>query len=544
MNNKKNTKQKEYTSISAERLDLCLSAGNLAWWEMDVKTGKVIFNENKVKLLGYDIKDFRNVDYTAFTNIVHQEDHEKVMKAMRDHLEDKKKLYEVEYRIKTKDGNYKWFHDKGSIVRRNQKGEPLTVTGIVYDITKEKGSEKKLKELNKNLEKLVLERTQQLKKINLKLKDEVVERKKAEEYSNRTKQNLRNIIDSAGEIIISFDVNNRISIWNKTIEKITGYKQIEVLNRSVGKLEVFSNPESIIENIKEICGNKQSTFFDIILKTKENYKRVLRVNGVEIKSSNNECVGVLFIGKDITKEIELHKKLLGGNSYLITDKNNQSAVDLLQDLTINNFKGLIITRGNPDQIKTQIPQLKNIEIILLSGEKNNIFKSISSLERLKEKIKEYTKNNNRSVILLDGIHYLLSKFSFDEFVKSLYDVNDIISKNKAILFVRLDPSTIESNQLAIIENELLILPGQKTEDLIIKDDIYDILKYIYNQNQDNAIVSVKKVMSQFNITYVTAASRLNSLETKGLIFTKKQGKIRAIFVAEKGKKLLHKRKYA
>ena len=94
MNNKK--KQKEYTSKSAERLDLCLSAGNLAWWEMDIKTGKVIFNENKVKLLGYDIKDFRNVDYTAFTNIVHQEDHEKVMKAMRDHLEDKKKLYEVE----------------------------------------------------------------------------------------------------------------------------------------------------------------------------------------------------------------------------------------------------------------------------------------------------------------------------------------------------------------------------------------------------------------------------------------------------------------
>ena len=511
---------------------------------MDVKTGKVIFNENKVKMLGYDLKDFKDVEYTAFTNIVHPEDYKKVMDAMSAHLEDKKKLYEVEYRIKTKDGNYKWFHDKGSIVERNQKGEPLTVKGIVYDITKEKGSEKKLKELNKNLEKLVLERTQQLKKINLKLKDEVVERKKAEEYSNRTKQNLRNIIDSAGEVIISFDVNNRISIWNKTIEKITGYKQIEVLNRSVGKLEVFSNPESIIENIKEICGNKQSTFFDIVLKTKENYKRVLRVNGVEIKSSNNECVGVLFIGKDITKEIELHKKLLGGNSYLITDKNNQSAVDLLQDLTINNFKGLIITRGNPDQIKTQIPQSKNIEIILLSGEKNNIFKSISSLERLKEKIKDYTKNNNRSVILLDGIHYLLSKFSFDEFVKSLYDVNDIISKNKAILFVRLDPSTIESNQLAIIENELLILPGQKTEDLIIKDDIYDILKYIYNQNQDNAIVSVKKVMSQFNITYVTAASRLNSLETKGLIFTKKQGKIRAIFVTEKGKKLLHKRKSA
>ena len=54
---------------------------------IETTAGKVIFNENKIKMLGYDIKEFRNVNYTAFTDIVHPEDHEKVMKAMRDHLE-------------------------------------------------------------------------------------------------------------------------------------------------------------------------------------------------------------------------------------------------------------------------------------------------------------------------------------------------------------------------------------------------------------------------------------------------------------------------
>ena len=542
MNNKKNTKQKEYTSKSAERLDLCLSAGNLAWWEMDVKTGKVIFNENKVKLLGYDIKDFRNVDYTAFTNIVHQEDHEKVMKAMRDHLEDKKKLYEVEYRIKTKNGNYKWFHDRGSIVERNQKGNPLTVKGIVYDITAEKESENKLKELNENLEKKIQKRTEQLEKINLKLKDEITERKKAEEYSNRTRQNLRNIIDSAGEVIISFDVNNRISIWNKTVEKITGYKQIEVINRSIGKLEVFNNPDSVIENIKDICGKKQSIFFDIILKTKENYKRVLRLNGMEIKTSNNECIGVLFIGRDITEEIELHKKLLSGSSYLISDKNNLSSIDILLNLTRDDFKGLFITRGNIDQIKRQLSTLKNIDVLLLSGKDVKGSFRISDPELLKQKINEFSKKNKKSIILLDGVHFLISRFSFKEFINLLYDLNDIISYNKSILFVRIDPSIIDSEQMALIENELLILPSQKTEDLIIEDDLYNILKYIYEQNQENAIVSVKKIMNKFKIAYVTAASRIDSLENKRLIFTKKQGKIRAIFISEKGKQLLNRRK--
>ena len=110
---KENSKVVKGNQKITERLDLCLSAGNLAWWEMDIKTGKVIFNENKVKMLGYSMNDFRDVDYTAFTNIVHPDDYEKTMKAMRDHLDGKKKLYEVDYRIKTKKGEYKWFHDRG-----------------------------------------------------------------------------------------------------------------------------------------------------------------------------------------------------------------------------------------------------------------------------------------------------------------------------------------------------------------------------------------------------------------------------------------------
>jgi predicted transcriptional regulator len=124
----------------------------------------------------------------------------------------------------------------------------------------------------------------------------------------------------------------------------------------------------------------------------------------------------------------------------------------------------------------------------------------------------------------------------------LYDINDIIVEQKAILFVRIDPSTIQAHQMALLKNELIQLPNQQTKDIIIRDDLYDLIKYIYYQNQDNAIVSVKKVMNRLKVTYVTAASRIDSLEEKGLIYSKKQGKIRAIYVTDKGKRLIHKRK--
>ena len=158
--------------ISKERLNLALSAGNIAWWDMDCKTGKVEFNEHKVRMLGYSMDDFKDADYTAFTNILHPDDYEKTMQAMRDHLTSKKPLYDVEYRIKAKNGEYKWFYDKGSIFERDADGLPLRVKGIVMDITKRKNAEialqaahKELEVLNKRLEQKVNTQTKALEKL-------------------------------------------------------------------------------------------------------------------------------------------------------------------------------------------------------------------------------------------------------------------------------------------------------------------------------------------------------------------------------------------
>jgi len=541
----KRTKQIMYEknlTSSEERLNICLSAGNLAWWEMNCITGKLIFNENIVKILDYSIEELSNIAYTTFTDLIHPDDRNKVLKAMNDHLEGKKEFYEVDYRIKTKKGYYKWFFDKGSIVQKNSNGKPLVVLGVVFDITALKKAENELKALNEHLDELVKKRAKDLESTIEKFKEEIIECKKAEEYTNRTKQNLRNIIDSASEVIISFDTNNRVSIWNKTAEKITGYKQIEVLNRSVGKLNVFDNPQKIVEYIKTVCAQKNLKLEDIIFKTKENEKRIIRVYGTEIKSLENECVGALFIGNDITKDIELHKKLLDGNSYLIKDKNNKSAIDLLIDLSMDNHKGLIISRGNPNYIKKLLPETKNLKIALLTIETQKGYTVISDLINLEKIIRNFGEKNKNSIILLDGVHYLITRFSFEKFIETLYNIIDVITKNKSIFFIRIDPSTVDNNQMAIFENELQMLPSQTTEDIIIEDDSFEILKYIFEQNQINSIVSFKKVITKFKITYVTAASKLNNLEKIGLIFTKKQGKLRAIFATDKGKMLLHRRK--
>ncbi len=65
-------------------------------------------------------------------NLVHKDDSEKAMQAMRDHITGKEKLYETTYRIKNKNGEYIKFYDCGQITAK--EGENITVIGFVMKI--------------------------------------------------------------------------------------------------------------------------------------------------------------------------------------------------------------------------------------------------------------------------------------------------------------------------------------------------------------------------------------------------------------------------
>jgi len=130
------------------RLDGAMFAGDLAWWEMDVETGAVQFHEHKAQMLGYSPERFDT--YEDFTELVHPDDYDRAMAAMRGHLEGDTEKYDVEYRIETADGSYRWFHDVGGVTQWDD-GRPRKVTGIVIDVSSRKEAERRLREKNEQL---------------------------------------------------------------------------------------------------------------------------------------------------------------------------------------------------------------------------------------------------------------------------------------------------------------------------------------------------------------------------------------------------------
>lgn len=127
-------------------------SGNLGKWQWNVKENKVQFNARKVQALGYDLPDIQGeIGFEFFTSKIHPDDYEMVMQNMRDHLYGVSGAYECEYRIQSRDGEWKWFYDRGIIIKRDAENKPLELVGIVFDISEQKKTQLELENKNAQL---------------------------------------------------------------------------------------------------------------------------------------------------------------------------------------------------------------------------------------------------------------------------------------------------------------------------------------------------------------------------------------------------------
>ena len=91
-------REKREAQRNRKRLEATMRAGNLAWWEMELPSGTVRFSDEKAAMLGYPPEGFTT--YHDFTALLHPDDREPTMQAMRDHLSGNAEQYAVDYRIK------------------------------------------------------------------------------------------------------------------------------------------------------------------------------------------------------------------------------------------------------------------------------------------------------------------------------------------------------------------------------------------------------------------------------------------------------------
>lgn len=118
----------------ARKLSLAIAGSGTGVWDRNVVTGEITYSPGWKALLGYSESELTTRIEDAY-NRLHPDDLDYVRAAMQDHFDGKTDSYEVEHRIRCKDGSYKWICSRGKVISRDTTGRALRMMGTTTDIS-------------------------------------------------------------------------------------------------------------------------------------------------------------------------------------------------------------------------------------------------------------------------------------------------------------------------------------------------------------------------------------------------------------------------
>ena len=130
--------------IETHTLSMALASAEMGSWDWDIATGRVIFNERWAKLRGYRLEELEpHVD--TWENGIYPNDFSIYHDALTAHLENRTPYFQVEYRVRTLSGPLIWILNRGTVIKRDTKGNPLHMAGIEMDITERRRNDAELR---------------------------------------------------------------------------------------------------------------------------------------------------------------------------------------------------------------------------------------------------------------------------------------------------------------------------------------------------------------------------------------------------------------
>ncbi len=393
----------------------------------------------------------------------------------------------------------------------DDSGELVGFVAIMRDITRRKRTEIELKNMCEELER----RTREILEVQKEL------------------YRLANIVENSNDAIYSVNLEGRITSWNKTAERIFGWRKEEAIGMESSALlpdEIKNETEFILRRLRE--GDR-----DLRFETRR-MKRNGEIIDVEVTVSPlfdeaGDLEGFSIISRDISMkkeaERETERRILRYNverGRVYFAESFDLAVDVFQDLVKCGYEGKVISRRYPEVIG--ISEESHLMLSLrkkgrtVEPDPKIVYKEIANLPGWK------------NAVLLD-LDYLLVKRSFEEVYELLQNLKDLFFVlNKGVLIVVSDTGLLSEDEMKLLKMECSIIQSKEVD---IPDEFFEVLRFIYSKNRVGERPSIKDVMANFGITRNTAKKRLAYLQNKGLIRMIKDGRMKVLEVTENGKEV-------
>ncbi len=129
---------------SEERWRFALEGTGDGVWDWDVPSGHAHLSRRWKEQLGYAEHEIRD-DVSEWESRVHPDDLPLCRALLEGHFRGEVPLYEVEHRVRHKDGHYVWIHDRGKVVERAADGSPRRMIGTHRDVTEARAAREALR---------------------------------------------------------------------------------------------------------------------------------------------------------------------------------------------------------------------------------------------------------------------------------------------------------------------------------------------------------------------------------------------------------------
>lgn len=147
INNNLNKELEERTRemrASEERFSLAMRGSNAGLWEWNLETDEVYFSQHWKRMLGY-AEDELDETLETWASLVHPDDKKSVLERGRDYVKGRAASFEVEMRMRHKNGSELFVLSRAFLVRGEPDIGPARMIGANIDITKQKNAELHIK---------------------------------------------------------------------------------------------------------------------------------------------------------------------------------------------------------------------------------------------------------------------------------------------------------------------------------------------------------------------------------------------------------------
>ncbi|MBD3397540.1 PAS domain S-box protein, partial [Candidatus Micrarchaeota archaeon] len=269
---------------SEERLSLAMEASPDGLWDWDIASGETYFSPAYFEMLGLEWKE-QAPHFTTWADLIHPEDRQNVLEVNQHCIDGKTDDFSVEFRMRHRDGAWRWILGRGKCVARDDVGKAKRLMGTHTDIT---------------------------------------EQRKAEEALKKSEARFRAIYENAPVMINGFSPDGELILWNREIEKQSGWSFNEA--KSCDVLSLCYPDEDTLEQLKKTIMAADGIFREYYPRIKNGETRCQLWANFSLPDG---CI--ICVGHDITELEESEEALRKSEHSHRTLFEKHSAVMLIID---------------------------------------------------------------------------------------------------------------------------------------------------------------------------------------------------------------------